>query len=188
MSATSTATSHPADTPETTPTPQRRNRLLLALGGVVLTAAAGVGGYWALYGARYVSTDNAYTATEIAQVTPSVDGTVAEVKVTDTQAVHQGDVLVVIDPTDARLALAQAEAELGRALRRVRGYVATDSGLNAQIAAREADEARATAQLRSAEADFERARIDLERREALASSGAVSGDELTRARNAYTTA
>ena len=188
MSATSTAISRPADTPETTPTPQRRNRLLLALGGVVLTAAAGVGGYWALYGARYVSTDNAYTATEIAQVTPSVDGTVAEVKVTDTQAVHQGDVLVVIDPTDARLALAQAEAELGRALRRVRGYVATDSGLNAQIAAREADEARATAQLRSAEADFERARIDLERREALASSGAVSGDELTRARNAYTTA
>jgi membrane fusion protein (multidrug efflux system) len=181
-------TPNTSNTPETTPPARRRNRLLLALGGVVLTAAAGMGGYWALYGARYVSTDNAYTATEIAQVTPSVDGTVAEVKVTDTQAVHKGDVLVVIDPTDARLALAQAEAELGRAQRRVRGYVATDSGLGAQIAAREADETRASAQLRSAESDFERARIDLERREALASSGAVSGDELTRARNAYTAA
>ncbi|HYM35468.1 MAG TPA: HlyD family efflux transporter periplasmic adaptor subunit, partial [Steroidobacteraceae bacterium] len=43
-------------------------------------------------------------------------------------------------------------------------------------------------QLAAANADFERARIDLERREALAASGSVSGDELTRARNAYASA
>src|SRR5574343_834746 len=102
-----------------------RKKAFSILGGVVALCVVIFVLYWGLYGSRYVSTDNAYTATEIAQVTPSVDGTVAEVKVTDTQAVHQGDVLVVIDPTDARLALAQAEAELGRALRRVRGYVAT---------------------------------------------------------------
>lgn len=126
---------------------------------------------------------NAYAAVETAQVTPSVGGTISEVRVTDTQAVKKA-MLVVIDPTDARLVLAQAEAELGRAIRRVKGYVANDNGLAAQIAARAADEKRAGAQLLSAEADYERAKIDLQRREALSSSGSVSGDELTRAQNA----
>jgi membrane fusion protein (multidrug efflux system) len=102
--------------------------------------------------------------------------------------VKKGDVLVVIDPTDAKLALAQAEADLGSAIRRVKGYVANDSGLAAQIAARAADEKRAAAQLASAEADFERAKIDLQRREALSTSGSVSGDELTRAQNAFAAA
>lgn len=166
----------------------RRNKLLLALGGVVGTAAVVTAAYWYLYGSHFVSTDNAYAAVEIAQVTPSVGGTISEVRVTDTQSVRKGDVLVVIDPTDAKLALAQAEADLGSAIRRVRGYVANDSGLAAQITARAADERRAAAQLASAEADFERAKIDLQRREALSTSGSVSGDELTRAQNAFAAA
>jgi membrane fusion protein (multidrug efflux system) len=167
---------------------RRRNKLLIALGGVVGVAALTSGAYWFLYGSHFVSTDNAYAAVEIAQVPPEVGGTIREVRVTDTQTVSAGDILVVIDPTDARLALAQADAELGRAIRRVKGYVATDSGLAAQIAAREADEKRAAAQLASAEADFDRAKIDLQRREALAKSGSVSGDELTKAQNAFAAA
>ncbi len=167
---------------------RRRNKLLIALGGVVGVAALTSGAYWFLYGSHFVSTDNAYAAVEIAQVTPEVGGTIREVRVTDTQTVSAGDILVVIDPTDARLALAQADAELGRAIRRVKGYVATDSGLAAQIAAREAEEKRAAAQLASAEADFDRAKIDLQRREALAKSGSVSGDELTKAQNAFAAA
>ncbi|NWH09373.1 MAG: efflux RND transporter periplasmic adaptor subunit [Alphaproteobacteria bacterium] len=43
--------------------------------------------------------------------------------------------------------------------------------------------ASAQARLASAQADVEKAMIDLRRREALAASGAVSGDELTSARN-----
>lgn len=166
----------------------RRNKLFVVLAVVVGTVAAASAAYWFLYASRFVSTDNAYAAVEIAQVTPSIGGTISEVRVTDTQSVKKGDVLVVIDPTDATLALAQAEADLGSAIRRVRGYVANDGGLAAQIAAREADEKRAAAQLAAAEADFERARIDLQRREALSASGSVSGDELTRAQNSFASA
>ncbi|GAA5161634.1 HlyD family secretion protein [Viridibacterium curvum] len=166
----------------------RRKRLFTLLGSVVALAAIGYGSYWATYASHFVETDNAYAAAEIAQVTPSVSGTVREVKVSDTQAVKKGDVLVVIDDTDARLAVAQAEAEYGRAVRRVRGYMANDEGLAAQVAARAADEQRAAAQLSSAESDLERAQVDLRRREALAASGSVSGDELTRAQNAFATA
>ncbi|MGD9758403.1 MAG: HlyD family efflux transporter periplasmic adaptor subunit [Comamonas sp.] len=167
---------------------QRRNRLLAGLAGVVLLAGAAAGAYWWLHASHFVSTDNAYAAAEVAQVTPSIGGTVLEVLVRDTQAVKQGDVLVRIDPTDARLALAQAEAELARAMRRVKGYVANDGGLQAQVTAREADEKRAAAQLSAAEADMERATIDLQRRQALARSGSVSGEELTQAQNAFAAA
>ena len=167
---------------------QRRNRLLAALAGVVLLAGGAAGAYWWLHASHFVSTDNAYAAAEVAQVTPSIGGTVLEVLVRDTQAVKQGDVLVRIDPTDARLALAQAEAELARAMRRVKGYVANDGGLKAQVTAREADEKRAAAQLSVAEADMERATIDLQRRQALAKSGSVSGEELTQAQNAFAAA
>ena len=166
----------------------RRKRLFIALGAVLLKGVAAYGIYEYAHAARYVSTDNAYTAAETAQVTPSIGGIVSEVRVADTQAVRRGDVVVMLDDVDARLALAQAEAELGRAVRRVRGYVATDDSLAAQIAARRSEQRRAAAQVDSAHADLDRARIDLTRREALAASGSVSGDELTKARNAFDTA
>ena len=152
----------------------KRKKWLLILGSAVLSNAIAYGLYSHYYGSKFISTDNAYTAAENAQVTPAISGIVREVRVSDTQQVQKGDVVVVLDDTDARLALAQAEAQLGRALRRVRGYVATDRSLAAQLAA--------------ANADLARAQVDLDRREALAASGSVSGDELTKARNAFATA
>jgi membrane fusion protein, multidrug efflux system len=159
----------------------KRKRRLLALGGLLLVKAGAFWAYSHYYASKFISTDNAYTAAETAQVTPTVGGIVRDVRVTDTSYVHKGDVLVVLDDIDARLALAQAEAELGRAQRRVRGYVANDTSLAAQVAARVADEKRARA-------DLDRAVVDLERRENLAASGSVSGDELTKARNAFESA
>ncbi len=168
--------------------PEARKKLFTLLALTVVAGAVGVFAYEHFIASHYVSTDNAYTAAETAQVTPFVGGIVREVRVSDTQAVKRGDVLVVLDETDARLALDQAEAELGRAQRRVRGYVANDASLAAQIVARDSDRVRAEAQLASAAADLERARVDLQRREALADSGSVSADEITRARNAFQTA
>ena len=169
------------------PIMKRKKLFSLLAATVVVTGGAGWA-YWELLGSRYVSTDNAYTAVESAQVTPSVGGTIGEVFFTDTQVVKKGDILVVIDPTDAKLALAQAEADLGRAIRRVRSYEANDRGLEARVTAREEDEKRLAAQLASAQADFDRASIDVKRREALVTSGSVSGDELTRVQNSLASA
>ncbi|HXC59768.1 MAG TPA: biotin/lipoyl-binding protein, partial [Steroidobacteraceae bacterium] len=160
---------------------RQRQRRLAVLGATVLTLGAGYALYDHFYASHFITTDNAYAAAETASVTPSIGGIVREVRVTDTGRVHKGDVLVVLDDVDARLALAQAEAELGRAQRRVRSYEANDAGLAAQLAARTAEEERA-------KADLDRATIDLSRRENLAASGSVSGDELTKARNAYESA
>ena len=167
---------------------KKRKTLFTALAAALIVVGGSGCTYWELVGSRYVSTDNAYTAVESALVTSAVTGTVADVRVDDTQVVKKGDILVVIDPTDAKLALAQAEADLGRAIRRVKGYVATDAGLGAQVTAREAEQQRLEAQLASAQADLDRANIDLKRREALVASGSVSGDELTKIQNAHASA
>ena len=185
------------DTPEaealTAPAPQakangKRKALFAGLGAVVLLGAAGYGAYYVLVGSHHVETDNAYVGAYVAQVTPLIGGPVRGVAVNDTQVVKQGQVLVVLDDTDARIALTSAQADLATAQRKVRGYLATDQSLSAQIAARDADQVRAAATLASARSDLDRARVDLDRRKALAVTGAVSGDELTRAQNALANA
>jgi len=144
--------------------------------------------WYVLIGRNHVSTDNAYVNAEMAQVTPLISGQAIAINVKDTQAVKRGDILVQIDPTNARIAVAQAEAELAEARRRFHQAVATTSALSAQVTARGADIAQAQAQLKAAQAEFGKAQIDLQRRQALAESGAVSGEELTSARNAHTAA
>ena len=167
---------------------QQRKRWLLRLLAVVIVVAALFTTYWWLIGSRFVSTDNAYTATEVAQVAAAVDGTVQEIHAIDTQAVNQGDVLAKIDPADARLLLIEAQAELDRTVRKVEGYFLHDQTLASQLLAREADLERAFAERQAAQAHEERAAIDLKRRRALSSSGSVSADELTRAENAWRSA
>jgi membrane fusion protein (multidrug efflux system) len=166
----------------------RRKQLFSIFGAVVAVAAVGYGGWWVLVGSRYVSTDDAYVSADVAQVTPLVSGVVQDVRVVDTQPVKKGDVLVVIDPADAQIEVAQAEAALGQAERRVRQYFANDDALSGQLAARGADLARAHADLVQAKASLDKARVDYERRAKLTGTGAVSGDELTAAKTALDTA
>jgi len=107
------------------------------------------------------------------------------VRVSETQAVKRGDVLAVIDPADATVNAEKAQAEYGSAVRRVQQAFATNDQFSAQIIARDADIARATAQRTAAEVDLAKAKVDFDRRKALASTGAVSGEELTTANSAY---
>jgi membrane fusion protein (multidrug efflux system) len=164
---------------------KRRLKVALALlAGKVLIGA----GAWLLVDGDHVSTDNAYVGADSAQVTPLVSAAVKAVPVANTQHVRKGQVLLVLDDRDARLAVARAEAEYLKARRQFAQTAATGGSLAAQVNAREADIGQAQAQLAVAEANFSKARIDLSRRSELASSGAVSGEELTIARNAYSTA
>jgi len=166
----------------------RRKHAFAVFGGVLLTGAIAYGVYAWVFSGRYVSTDNAYVNADVAQVTPLVSGSVEEVRVEDTEAVRQGDILVVIDPADARIAVDHAKAELEQAIRRVQQTMATSESLSSQVDGRTAEIARARARVGAARSDLERAQIDLQRREALSNGGAVSGEELTQARNAFANA
>lgn len=165
-----------------------RKKGFLGLAAAVLFTAAGCTAYYYLFNANYVSTNNAYAATEVAVVTPSVNGIVASVSVVDTQYVDKGDILLTLDDADAKLSLQQAEANYGLARRRVRSYLAKAEGLTAMVEAREADVKRSLAQITAANAALERAQIDFDRRQELVSSGSVSREELTNAKTALTQA
>jgi membrane fusion protein (multidrug efflux system) len=173
------ATAPPGERPRA----DNRRRLFLILGAVVALGAVAYGLDWLLIGSRHETTDDAYVDADVAMVTPLVGGQVISAPFGDTQPVRKGEVLVVIDPTDYKLALAADEAALGQAQRRVEADFATRDAQDAMTAAKGADVERARAQLASAQADLARARTDLARRQALARDGAVSGDELTVAEN-----
>jgi membrane fusion protein (multidrug efflux system) len=151
-----------------------RTILFAGLGGLVLVAALAAGGWWYLVGSRYASTDNAYVDASTAQITPQTSGTLESVPINDTQQVKRGDILAVIDPSDAKIALAQADANLSQAEQHVSQYFANVAAAEAQVEARRGD--------------LSRAKEDYARRASLASTGAVSGDELTSAQNALQTA
>ncbi|HMK84795.1 MAG TPA: biotin/lipoyl-binding protein, partial [Steroidobacteraceae bacterium] len=140
---------------------------MVALGGL------GYGGYWMLDGRYFESTDDAYVNGDVVQVTSEIPGTVIALNVDDTQPVRAGQPLLELDPADAKIALANAEADLARTVREVRGLFAQSQELRAQVeqreqAARTADE-------------------DLKRRGGLLDDGAISAEELSHARDAVTT-
>ena len=166
----------------------QRKKLFAGLAAAAVLAGGAFYAYDTLVASHHVSTDNAYVGAYSAEITPLVGGPVAAVEVADTQAVRKGQVLVRLDDTDARLALTNAEAALQMAERKVRGYMANDDGLGAQVSARAAAQAQASAQVAAAQSNLQRAKIDLDRRKALATDGSVSGEELTSAQNAYTNA
>jgi membrane fusion protein (multidrug efflux system) len=169
-------------------TKAKRKKLFAVLAGGVAFIGVGYCTMDALVWSHHAETDNAYVGADVAQVTSQLSASVGAVLVEDTQSVRRGDVLVRLDDTDAKIAVANAQANLATAIRKVQGLHATDSGLGAQIAARAADQGKASATVAAAQADLDKARIDLQRRQGVASTGADSQDELTSVRTAYSNA
>lgn len=167
---------------------QNKRKKFLGFFALILLIAAILYAIWALFLNNSVSTDNAYVGAETAQITSMVSGQVAQVVVKDTQTVHRGDVLVRIDDRDAKIALAQAEAELAKAKRQYKQTAANSSSLNSQVVVRADEINSAKAQVAQVQADYDKAALELNRRAQLAASGAVSKEELTKAQSAVETA
>ena len=115
----------------------------------------------------YQSTDDAYVSGNLVQLTPQISGIVTDIRTDDTRLVKEGEPVVLLDQTDAAVALDQAKAELAETMRRVRQLY------------QNLDELRANVQVR--ETDVSRANDDLTRRQALIGTHAVSDEELQHA-------
>jgi membrane fusion protein, multidrug efflux system len=162
------------ETKNAAPDNRRRNRLLLLVSLGILVIGIGYGIYWQTVLRLRESTDDAYVNGNVVQITPQIAGTVVGINADDTQYVTAGQPLVRLDPADAKVALDQAEANLALTVRAVRGMFATTAQLNAAQGIRQAD--------------LDTAEKDLARRERLAGSGAISGEELQHARQAVSAA
>ncbi|TMH00806.1 MAG: biotin/lipoyl-binding protein [Betaproteobacteria bacterium] len=152
---------------------KRKRWLAIVIGAFALIGVA-YATYWAI-ALRYLqSTDDAYVNGNVVQITPQISGTVVAIGADDTQFVQAGQTLVQLDQADAKVALDQAEAQLAKTVREVRGLFATSAQLQAIAAMRQSDLAKSNE--------------DLTRRERLAGSGAISGEELQHAREATNSA
>jgi membrane fusion protein (multidrug efflux system) len=159
----------PEPATESAATPDRkRRRGLLLLAAVVLLAGAAWFAWWYTHARWYVSTEDAYAGATVVQLTSEVAGTVRTIHPRETESVTAGQPLIELDPADARIAMDAAIADLGATVRQVRGAYPQTGRLQAQIAARETDLARA--------------RDDYRRRQSIAAGGAVSAEELAHAR------
>lgn len=165
----------PAPTTQVSPAPNgKRRSLLIAFTIVLLIVLAGYAIWWMIVERRFETTDDAYVAGNVVQVTPQVGGTVLAINADDTDFVQAGEPLVELDPSDAKIALGQAEAQLAQTVREARALFANNNTLRANIKLRTDD--------------VERAAADLKRRQELAGTGAVSKEELEHARNALQSA
>ena len=163
--------------PEPAPrqTPRRRPRILPFLITLVVLVAAGALG-WAMWDA-YVGvpwTRDGTVRAYVVTMAPQVAGQIIELPVADNQFVHKGDLLMVIDPTNYRIAVSLADAAVQQAQ------------ANAQNAEREAQRRQelttlavtveekqtyatsavaAQAQYQQAVANLDQARVNLQRTE-----------------------
>lgn len=165
-----TTNPNPTDNPKAASgAPRTRKRLLALLGLGALVAAAGYGAYYYSVARFHEDTDDAYVNGNLVQLTPQVSGTVVAVNADDTEIVSAGDTIVTLDPADARIALANAEAALGQTVRQVSALYVNNNTLAATVQQRQVD--------------LSRARDDLRRRTEASESGAVAAEDVAHARD-----
>lgn len=174
-------TSENIPAPLSRPSEAKRKRGLLLLSLACLLAALAYAIYWFMVARFIVDTDNAYVQGNVVQITPQVGGTIVAIEADDTDNVKLGQMLVRLDPVDARVALDQAEAQLAQTVREVRATYAGNKALASTIEARQADLART-------QADLGKLNADLGRREALVEGGAISKEEVQHLRTAVANA
>ena len=158
----------------TTDTPVNSNKkrrvVLAGITAAFLAAGAAYGAYYLLVASKRVETDNAYVGGNLVNVSSQVTGSVVEIRADETQLVQAGMEIVRLDPSDAEVALAQAEARLGTAVRQQRERYTNVAQYEALV------EQRRVELLAKQE--------DLDRRAPLAADNIVSGEDVAHARRA----
>jgi membrane fusion protein (multidrug efflux system) len=151
-----------------------RRPALILTALVVLAAGAAAIFYYFTIGRYYEDTDDAYVNGRVVTITSQTGGTVVAVGADETDTVTRGQMLVRLDPSDARIDLLGREAQLAQAVRETRTLYANNDVL------------QANATLRQTELD--RANDDLARRKSVQGSGVVSDEEIRHAELAVATA
>ena len=151
---------------------RKRNFIILIL--ILMLAAAGWLAWYFLYARYYESTDDAYVNGNQVALTPQIGGTVTQVTADEGDFVEKGQPLVLLDPSDTKIALQQAEANLANTVRQVRGLYSTADNYRAQVAAKQVA--------------LQTAQNDYARRQKIFSTGAIAAEDLSHYRDAVSSA
>ncbi|MRW84807.1 HlyD family efflux transporter periplasmic adaptor subunit [Pseudoduganella sp. FT26W] len=157
-------------TDTTQPTEKKRKFMLAAITLAFIAAGIAYAAYYEIVLSKIQETDNAYVGGNLVNISSQVTGNVTEIRADETQMVQAGAPLIQLDAADADIALQQADARLGAAVRQQRQRYADVAQYDANVALRKL-------QLKNAE-------DDLARRKPLAADHTVSGEEVEHARQA----
>lgn len=147
----------------------RKRRLLWAAGTCALLCVAWAG-YRVILSGRTQSTDDAYVNGHIVAITPQTAGAVSAVLADDADRILAGTPLVEIDPSDARIVLAGAEAELARAQQHVQALYAKQEQTAAQVVL--------------SRSQLDKALADARARQGIAEQGAITAEDARHANDA----
>ena len=151
-----------------------RGKALLIAGSVFGLAAVAYAVYLLGYAQYHEHTDDAYVQANLIYVNAQVGGTVTSLGADDNQPVKAGQTLITLDHSDAAVALADAQAQLGLAVRQVREQQSAVDESQAVVAQRRTDLQRAT--------------DDLARRTQLAGTDSIAAEDLQHAKQAVAAA
>ena len=156
----------PASPAVDTARPKSRKALKLAVATAALLGVGAYAGHWWLDGRFLEKTDDAYVGGDVTVISPRVAGYIAELKVSDNQLVHAGDLLARIDDRDYRAALAKAEGA-------VHAEEAALGNVDAQASLQDALIRQSQAEIDAATAEEVRTRDDQRRYATLVRTNAV---------------
>ncbi|SFB20878.1 membrane fusion protein, multidrug efflux system [Collimonas sp. OK607] len=142
---------------------KRHRKNLLSVSGVLLIATLVYVGVYLISSQYREVTEDAYVDGNVVQVTSQTTGTVTNINVDNTDMIASGQVVIALNPVDADLALKRSAAQLAKTVRQVRGQFSAASQMMANIELRRAD--------------LSRAQADMERRQSLVKTGAVSAED-----------
>jgi membrane fusion protein (multidrug efflux system) len=171
----------PVETPEATK-PSKRRFILPIVGVLVVIALIWAFKQWS-YGRPHESTDDAAVDGHLIPVLAKVSGYVQKVTVQDNSHVASDSMLVLIDPTEYQVRLAQAQADLAAATATAGSGGATGQA-EAQVQAANGQHASLGAQIDAAKANAQKAHSDLERYRQLVAQQIVSKQQLDAAQAA----
>ena len=135
--------------------PNLRRRYAIA-GIAAVVSGLAVTEYYLRCVAPFESTDDAFVEAHVTPIAPQVAGRVATLAVEDNQEVHQGDLLLAIDPRDYQAQLDQTRAALAAAESRLVQAEAQLTVDQARIGQEQAGGEAAAAEAQRASADAER--------------------------------
>ncbi|HEY9131268.1 MAG TPA: efflux RND transporter periplasmic adaptor subunit [Dyella sp.] len=84
------------------------------------------------------TTDDAYVRGDMVTISSRIPGTVVEIAVEETERVHAGQVLLRLDPADARVSLMNAEGQLAQAVREAQQRIQQAAQADAAVTQRRA--------------------------------------------------
>jgi membrane fusion protein (multidrug efflux system) len=151
-----------------------RKKLLTIMGTVFVVFGLIFFVYWLFVGRFYETTDDAYVSGNLITVMPQVSGHVTKILADETDLVTKGQPVVILEDSDAQIALKNAESQLALTVRQVSQFYQNASGLQAN--------------LRLQQENLKKAQEDYKRRLGLVVNKTISAEDLRHAKIAADTA